>query len=78
MTEHQAFALEAADVLDGMAARAEGMLGAIPAIVRPERIERHNAVYISEARRFRRLARAVRLCAENNSDEGVDERDNAP
>jgi hypothetical protein len=64
MDETIVFALEAADDLDVRAKQARGMLSAIPAIVAHERLEQHNELYEAEARRWERLANAVRANAE--------------
>jgi hypothetical protein len=59
----RAFALEGADEMEMLGKRAASMLSVIPAIVAEERLEQHNAVYETEAKRWFRLAAAIRALA---------------
>jgi hypothetical protein len=58
-----AFALEGADELERLGNAEKSLIGAIPAIVADERLQESMAFHEGEARRWYRLANAVRTLA---------------
>ena len=59
-----AFALEGADELERLGNREQSLVRAVPAIVADERQQEHIKLYEGEARRWFRLAKAVRQVAD--------------